>query len=136
MAFIHNSNQRRQKRPRSSTSTSDAQSLAPSLRATKPETESYQLFDIFTKRGPYSPIFKKVTSILPVADILSLQRTCKATAPIYKKVQATQWSIDRRLKRFFRDPLLFRWTLGINDALVFGSFALQFFGEQSPSLSS
>lgn len=129
MVSIRNPGQTSLKRHLNITDSVEAQSLPPNLRATKPETEPSKLFEIFTKRDSHWTIFDKVTSLLPVADVLSLQRTCKATAPIYGELQKTQWSIDGRLQRFFRDLLLFRWTLGMNDALVSGSFALQFFGK-------
>jgi hypothetical protein len=91
-------------------------------------SDSDKLFDIFTKRDAYWTIFDSISSVLPIGDILALQRTCKATAPIYQELQKSQWNIDMRLKRFFKDPVRFRSKLGENNALVSGSFALQFFG--------
>ncbi|QDS77712.1 hypothetical protein FKW77_004048 [Venturia effusa] len=131
MALFDSPCQRCEKRPRSNTDISDADAdahfLALTFRAPKPDPKSAQLFDIFTKRAENWTIFNNVASRLPASDVFSLQRVCKATAPIYKELQRTGWNVDKRLGRFFRDPVLFRWTLGINDALVSGSFALQFF---------
>lgn len=133
MASVDHTGQRGQKRPRADTDTAGARTTGPNIRSVKPPSlrasESDHLFDIFTKRGSYWTIFDIATSFMPVGDIIALQRTCKATAPIYKELQQTQWNINVRLERFFRQPKAFRSALGENDALVSGSFALQFFGE-------
>jgi hypothetical protein len=90
---------------------------------------SDQLFDIFVKRGAYWTIFDRVSSFLPIRDIHVLRRTCKAVTHIYDEMLKSQWNIDARLSRFFRDPRHFREVLGQCDALISGSFALQFFGK-------
>jgi hypothetical protein len=91
---------------------------------------SDQLFDVFIKRGAYWTIFDRITSFLPIGDIHVLRRTCQAAAPIYDELLKSQWNIDNRLRRFFKNPTGFREVLGECDAVISGSFALQFFGKQ------
>jgi hypothetical protein len=40
-----------------------------------------------------------------------------------------RWNINRRLGRFVRDPCKFRSAIAHHDALVSGSFAIQFFDD-------
>lgn len=61
-------------------------------------------------------------------DLMAVGRTCKATEPLYRDLQKTQWKIDVKLSRFFRGPKEFRSVLGESDVIVSGSFVLQFFG--------
>ena len=42
-----------------------------------------------------------------------------------------QWDVDRRLRRFVRDPYGFRSQMAKSDALIVGSFVSQFF-ERTP----
>lgn len=90
--------------------------------------ERSPLFDLFIEPEAYGPIFDVLTSILPPADILAVRRTCKDAEHIFRHLQLSQWNVDVRLKRFFMDAKGFRQVLGENNALVSGSFALQFFG--------
>lgn len=84
------------------------------------------LLDIFHKESHY-PIFIKLCELLPIADIISLTRTCKQLSNLYQTLLPLQWNVNRTLERFVRDPSAFRSQLGRCDALVSGSVALQFF---------
>ena len=44
-----------------------------------------------------------------------------------KDLQKTQWNIDKKLARFFKNPIIFREELAKQEALIAGSFAVQFF---------
>ena len=44
-----------------------------------------------------------------------------------KDLQKTQWNIDKKLARFFKNPILFREELAKQETLIAGSFAMQFF---------
>jgi hypothetical protein len=134
MAFVEGPLvQRGQKRSRADTETEEPHRVGPSIQGIRKEdqqaSDSDQLFDIFAKRDKYWTIFDTVASFLPIGDILALQRTCKVVAPIYEQLQKSQWNIDKRLERFFKDPRKFREKIGESEALVSGSFALQFFGK-------
>ena len=50
--------------------------------------------------------------------------TCKH---LYKSLNKSEWDIDRSLRRFVNNPVQFRDQLAFSDALISGSFALQFF---------
>ncbi|KAE9970418.1 hypothetical protein BLS_002678 [Venturia inaequalis] len=89
--------------------------------------DSDRLFDVFVRRGPYWTIFDRISSFLPIGDIHVLRRTCRAVQPIYDELVKSQWSVDARLKRFFKDPLKFREVVGRCDALISGDFALEYF---------
>ncbi len=81
--------------------------------------------DIF-HYGQY-PIFTGICSLLSISAIIALTRTCKALSTLYQELLPQQWNVDLLLGRFVQDPLLFRSQLGRYDALVSGSFAVQFF---------
>lgn len=59
--------------------------------------------------------------ILRPRDIICLRRTCKDIR------EYLQWDINAKLQRFFNNPCAFRSELGRCEALISGSFALQFF---------
>jgi len=85
------------------------------------------LLEFLIQREEYYPIFDRICSSLGIGDIVSLTRTCKSLSSVYQVLLTTQWNVDRALRRFVKDPCLFRSKLGEYDALVSGSFALQFF---------
>ncbi|KAL8784342.1 MAG: hypothetical protein Q9195_009087 [Heterodermia aff. obscurata] len=73
------------------------------------------------------PICDHLSSILPIADLIRLTRTCKQFSSLYQRALPAHWNIDKRLKRFVNDPQSFRSEMADRDALISGSFALQFF---------
>ena len=73
-------------------------------------------------------IFSKISSLLAVREIVFLTRTCKALSHLHRTLLASNhWNIDRDLRRFAKDPRRLREQLGQHNALISGSFALQFF---------
>lgn len=60
---------------------------------------------------------------LDAQSLLILSRTCKTLREEILRI----WDINTRLLRFFDEPTAFRSKLGECDALIAGSFALQFF---------
>lgn len=46
---------------------------------------------------------------------------------MYQSLISAQWNVDRGLKRFVQDPKGLRSHMGIHNALISGSFAVQFF---------
>ncbi|KAL9605024.1 MAG: hypothetical protein Q9179_001655 [Wetmoreana sp. 5 TL-2023] len=84
------------------------------------------LFDLFDYQYQY-PIFESICSLLPIGDLISLTRTCKRLSSLYQTLLPTQWNIDRRLHRFVKDPKGLRSQIGAHDALISGSFVIQFF---------
>ena len=77
------------------------------------------------------PFFIKLCEHLSIAEIVALTRTCKKYADLYQYLLPMQWDVDRRLRRFVRDPYRFRSQMAKSDALIVGSFVSQFF-ERTP----
>ena len=74
------------------------------------------------------PVQQTLCKYLDIQDIVNLTRTCKALESLYRRLLSTQWNIEKQLGRIFRNPRLFRnLLLGQCNALIYGSFALQFF---------
>jgi len=46
---------------------------------------------------------------------------------LYQSLIPTQWNVDRGLNRFVQDPKGLRSQMGIHNALISGSFVVQFF---------
>lgn len=103
----------KQQRPRKSTEV-----LLPPQKPT--------LFDVLDYKANY-PISDNICSLLPVGDIISLTRTCRGLSSLYQSMIPTQWNVDRRLNRFVQDPKGLRSQMGIHNALISGSFVVQFF---------
>ncbi|KAI0841850.1 hypothetical protein F5Y06DRAFT_292673 [Hypoxylon sp. FL0890] len=70
------------------------------------------------------PIRQRIMRHLNTQDVLNLGRT--ASAMRYNIIN-NDWDINRKLARFIKDPTRFRSQLGRSDALISGSFVLQFF---------
>lgn len=77
------------------------------------------------------PFFIKLCEHLSIAEIVALTRTCKKYADLYQYLLPVQWDVDRRLRRFVRDPYGFRSQMAKSDALIAGSFVTQFFERTS-----
>ena len=73
------------------------------------------------------PIFSRLCDFLAIGDIVALTRTCRQFANLYQLLLPVQWNVDRRLRRFVRNPAGLRSQMGQSDALISGSFAVQFF---------
>ncbi|GAP87797.1 hypothetical protein SAMD00023353_2801380 [Rosellinia necatrix] len=68
--------------------------------------------------------------ILDNLDMASLMNLCGTSWGLRTDIYSSRWDINRKLERFFRDPRAFRTELGRADALISGSFALQFFANK------
>ncbi|KAF7887809.1 uncharacterized protein EAF01_010963 [Botrytis porri] len=73
------------------------------------------------------PIFHNVCAHLDPNDIMLFRLTTTQLSPSFNSLFKTQWNINRQLTRFVQDPVGFRSRLAKHDALISGSFALQFF---------
>ena len=83
-----------------------------------------RLVELFAHPDEYYPIYTELASALDLKDILRLMATC---SELRKKLGTTLWNIDKSLQRFFHDPYGFRHILARYDAIISGSFVLQFF---------
>lgn len=90
----------------------------------KEESINEDLFwDVFSS----GPILDELGRHLEIRDIVNLSKTCKGLSGLYNEVSRLQWDIDTLLKRFLKYPKHFRQRLGLTEALITGSFALEFF---------
>ena len=91
-----------------------------------PPEQRVDFLNIFQRDSHY-PIFIRLCELLPIGSIVTLTRTCKRLSNLYRSLLPLQWNIDRMLSRFVRDPLSFRSQMAEYDAMISGSFALQYF---------
>ena len=89
------------------------------------ETEYRQvtLIDLFQQY----PIFESLCSFLGIGEIQSLIRSCTQLSHIYEHLLCIHWDIDAQLRRFVKYPTKLRRQLAKYNALIAGSFALQYF---------
>lgn len=87
------------------------------------------LLDFFTQHERYHVVFDNIYQRLEIKDIVAVSRTCKRLSSFYSNMLPCRWNINRRLARFVNDPKEFRSRLGQADALISGTFALQFFAQ-------
>ncbi|KAL8655751.1 MAG: hypothetical protein Q9226_002923 [Calogaya cf. arnoldii] len=81
---------------------------------------------IFNRESRY-PIFECLCGHLCIGEIIALTRTCRKYSGLYQYLLPKQWDIDRCLRRFVRNPTGLRSKMGETNALISGSFAIQFF---------
>ncbi|KAG8527294.1 uncharacterized protein KY384_008038 [Bacidia gigantensis] len=82
--------------------------------------------NLLDSRHPY-PVFRRLCDFLDIQDIIHLTRTCKKFSGLYSYLLPILWNVDKRLERFAQQPEIFRSQMGLYDALITGSFAVQFF---------
>ncbi|KAI0971890.1 hypothetical protein F4678DRAFT_80233 [Xylaria arbuscula] len=73
------------------------------------------------------PIQSRIMRDLDMGSILNL---CRVSSGLRADIYTDTWDIDRKLERFFHNPRAFRTELGRAEALISGSFALQFFANR------
>jgi hypothetical protein len=85
------------------------------------ETESPLISPVHPSR--YAPVRERLLLALDGQTLVRLAQTSRA---MHNSITSA-WNVNTRLRRFFDDPVAFRAKLGQCDALIAGSFALQFF---------
>ncbi|KAI1304365.1 hypothetical protein F5Y03DRAFT_406974 [Xylaria venustula] len=73
------------------------------------------------------PIQSRIMRDLDTRSILTL---CRVSSGLRVDIYADTWDINKKLERFFHNPRAFRTELGRAQALISGSFALQFFANR------
>ncbi|KAI0816589.1 hypothetical protein GGR55DRAFT_697422 [Xylaria sp. FL0064] len=73
------------------------------------------------------PIQSRIIRDLDMRSILNL---CRTSSDLRADIYSDLWDINKKLGRFFQNPRAFRTELGRADALIGGSFALQFFANK------
>ena len=64
---------------------------------------------------------------MPLRTTLALSSTCSKL----HQASRQRWTVDSRLSRFVKSPLCLRSELGRHASLISGSFALQFFAQET-----
>jgi hypothetical protein len=72
-------------------------------------------------------IFNRLCLHLDIARILPLKRVTKKWSGHISTHLKERWNINKKLRRFVANPHRFRTELGRHDALISGSFVIQFF---------
>jgi hypothetical protein len=72
-------------------------------------------------------ILEHIFAFTEAVDLLRLSRTRRAVHNAYQVYSRRAFDVNRRLARFFRDPIEFRSRQARGGTLISGSFALQFF---------
>lgn len=90
-----------------------------------PASSSPNLIDILCQY----PICDRLLSHLEISTLLTVKLLSKRLTPNIQSHCQRRWDINRRLKRFVRFPKDLRAVLGSVNALISGSFALQFFDD-------
>ena len=67
-----------------------------------------------------------ICSCLDIQSIIALTRTCKSLTWLYKELVPLLWDANRSLKRYVKNPKGLRSQLALADALISGSFVIQF----------
>jgi len=73
------------------------------------------------------PVFNNLCSHLEIVEINTLRKVTKRWSNNLSAHLTERWNINKKLRRFVTDPKTFRSVLGSCDALISGSFAIQFF---------
>jgi len=105
-------------------------------KATAPQSETTRtpipptFLNIFDSGSGY-PAFKNLCQHLPIADIISLSRTCKKFSDLYQYLLPMEWNINHKLRHYVKNPLGFRSMMARCNVLIFGFSATQFFERSS-----
>jgi hypothetical protein len=99
---------------------SKKQRLSKGRPSVKAQVNIFDLFDCY-------PVLDRICFYLPIGTIVALSRSCKRLSHLYRDLLRTQWNIDMKLSRFVGDSRKFRLQLREIEAVISGSFAVQFF---------
>lgn len=72
------------------------------------------------------PFFANLCSYLDASDLFALRQVSKQLIPDLDSHFRIRWNVNRSLKRFVRDPQVLRSIMAQYDALICGSFFIQF----------
>lgn len=75
----------------------------------------------------YYPVYDILCRMLESVSIIRLSKTCRRLATLYRDAIPREWSVDRLLLRFVKEPRALRSEMQKHKAVISGSLALQFF---------
>ncbi|TFK88767.1 hypothetical protein K466DRAFT_520274 [Polyporus arcularius HHB13444] len=73
------------------------------------------------------PVYDNIFCRLPSASFARMSRVCRDVREATMDFATRAYNIDRKLRRYFSDPLDFRALMSRTGLIISGSFALQFF---------
>ncbi|KAG9678942.1 hypothetical protein KCU99_g1897, partial [Aureobasidium melanogenum] len=85
------------------------------------------LATLLTQRDRYPCASDLIFDYLGITGVIALTRVCKSLSTVYSDSVSRDWDINSRLGRFITEPADFRRVLGVNQGLIVGSTAFQFF---------
>jgi hypothetical protein len=83
----------------------------------------------------YAPIQSSILSNLGAGDVTALTRTYKSFADLWPTLRATDYNINLRLRKLFKDPRQFRLVQGRCNALIIAGSAQWFLARCRDTLS-
>ena len=98
----------------------------PHSEMSAPAVSQPTFLSTFDRKSNY-PIFSTLCDCLSIAEIVSLTQTCKKYSDLYQYLLPIQWDVDKALRRYVDDPQGFRSQMARSDALISGTFAVEFF---------
>ena len=84
----------------------------------------FELLDLFPP--DYDLIYKRLCGYLEIAEIVALSPNCKHLSHLHETLLPIEWNIDTPLSQFFHHATDLRFPVGMHNALILGSFGLQF----------
>ncbi|KAF2817843.1 uncharacterized protein BDZ99DRAFT_24438 [Mytilinidion resinicola] len=99
--------------------------------ATPPQPPPGSVLDFLLNEPRYVPIFERIVHHLSPVDLVRFRRVNRALNAAVSTALRTQWSIDKALAHYFKDPEAFRNVLGQVSGVLSGGFALRFFDRLS-----
>ncbi|KAF2817820.1 uncharacterized protein BDZ99DRAFT_514036 [Mytilinidion resinicola] len=95
-------------------------------------TQPNRLVEFLTNLDNGYEIFESITRQLSPMDLVNLRQTSRDLQTACETVVATQWSINKALRKFVKDPTAFRNTMSLEHSVISGDFALRFFDRAAP----
>jgi hypothetical protein len=84
----------------------------------------------------YAPIQSSILSNLNAGDVAALTRTYKSFADLWPTLRATDYNINLRLRKLFKDPRQFRSVQGQCNALIIGNESRWLMSRSRPTFSN
>jgi hypothetical protein len=84
----------------------------------------------------YAPIQSSILSNLNADDVTALTRTYKSFADLWPTLRATDYNINLRLRKLFKDPRQFRSVQGQCNALIIGNESRWLMSRSRPTFSN
>ncbi len=97
------------------------------LEAFLPPSLSRPTFLSIFDRETHGPIVDTFCKCLPIAEIVSLTRTCKKLSGLYQRLVPLHRDVDKALSHYFDDPRSFRSQMAKHNALMLGDFVNAYF---------